>query len=58
MEGLSEDEFFCDLESEDFFEESVEVLDSLDFSFEDFLLSEEFESTLSDDLPMELDLLP
>ena len=42
MEGLSEDEFFCDLESEEFFEESVEVLDSLDFSFEDFLLSEEF----------------
>ena len=58
MEGLSEDELFCDFESEEFFEESVEVLDSLDFSFEDFLLSEELESELSEELPMELDLLP
>ena len=58
MEGLSEDEFFCDLESEEFFEESVDVLDSLDLSFEDFLLSEELESEFSDDVPMELDLLP
>ena len=80
MEGLSEDEFFCDLESavltaqeiiqygipiariemlnKDQMTISIKYSNLKNLEEKPTLFYEEFESTLSDDLPMELDLLP
>ena len=58
IDGLSEDELFVDLVFLGFFEESVEDFESLDLSCEGFLISEELESELSDEVAIELDLLP